>query len=322
MLNNQEEQEFQEVNAAKYMYDNGEDKHFVVSAEIYPFDIFCFFGSKAEAYKTLNIYESLGIISSAENKQSYEFIKDSENFFAMSPDGFSLLYVENVPNSINNLAILNHEIWHIADEILRSVGIKSSRETCEVYAYFIQFLSERIYEKLGLCVAIMQESNDESFDESLDISYDEAETEEIKFQLTILKFQITKPNKTVEEHFKLKYAQGFLIGAKILEVAEDNSITFKKLNWEQFYYDMDGMRIAVDTNASDLVPQNDELCAVIEDLQISNHNPTIFDLKEGMNILVCGKLETKIVKIVDDKIYFMNENIEEFETIDAIKILQ
>ena len=231
MLNNQEEQEFQEVNAAKYMYDNGEDKHFVVSAEIYPYDIFCFFGSKTEAYKTLNIYESLGIISSAEN------IKDSENFFAMSPDGFSLLYVENVPNSINTLAILNHEIWHIADEILRSVGIKSSRETCEVYAYFIQFLSERIYEKLGLVVAMI--------------------SEEIPSGVDIISHQKGEQN--------------------------------------------DG----------------------IEDLKITNHNQKIQHLKEGMNILVCESLETKITKIVDDKIYFIDEfNKEIFETIDAIKIVQ
>lgn len=49
----------------------------------------------------------------------------------------------------------------------------------------------------------------------------------------------------------------------------------------------------------------------------------IRDLKIGDDILVCGRLKTKITKIEDDKIYSLNEEgIEQWETIDAIELIQ
>lgn len=240
----QQDQEFQEINPADFMYDIGNDKHFVISAEIYPFDIFCFFGNKETVYRTLESYCVHDIISQDEKNQTIKFMKSTDNFFAMSPDGFSFLYVEEVPNSIHNLSVLNHEIYHVADEILRRVGIKSSHESCEAYAYFIQYLSVNIYEKLGLVVAMI--------------------SEEIPSGVDIISHQKGEQNSS-----------------KIIDQSKE----------AKFF-------------------------------NITNNNPKIQHLIKDMNILVCDRLETKITKIEDDLIYFMNGDKEEFETIDAIKILK
>ena len=64
--------------------------------------------------------------------------------------GVTILWLNKVPDSVDCLAVLNHEIFHCVCMILERVGVKYSEDSDEAYAYLIGHLTRKIYEKLNL----------------------------------------------------------------------------------------------------------------------------------------------------------------------------
>lgn len=56
-----------------------------------------------------------------------------------------VLWIPRKPMSYSELAVLNHEIFHLISTILRSRHVQLSDETEEVYAYMTGFYSKIIY---------------------------------------------------------------------------------------------------------------------------------------------------------------------------------
>lgn len=64
-----------------------------------------------------------------------------------------LLYMSESPSCIDDLAKLQHEILHCVSFVLNSVGIKFNAETEEAYAYFMQYVTNIIYDKIGISIS-------------------------------------------------------------------------------------------------------------------------------------------------------------------------
>lgn len=148
-------------NLQQYMYSEKYDKHFIVPCEIYPFDIFCFFGENEELLNgTLKKYLDIDAITQQEYDKiiSYDLINSNEGCFIMNKEtNLSILYIKKVPDDIQSLAVLNHEIFHATTEILEKVGIFYSHETSEAFAYFLQYLTEYIYSGIQLSITTVSE---------------------------------------------------------------------------------------------------------------------------------------------------------------------
>lgn len=113
---------------------------FIVSLKVYPFDIFVWFGYDIERMgKKLKKYVS--------HTEVDEFTAQSFNRgkTCQFSSGQTVIWLPNSPQSVDELSVLNHEIFHAVTLILNKVGIRLSEDSEEAYAYLIQYVSKQIY---------------------------------------------------------------------------------------------------------------------------------------------------------------------------------
>lgn len=60
-------------------------------------------------------------------------------------NGDAVIYGKDVPRTIAEKAVLQHEIFHAASHLLRSVGIDHTADTEEAYAYVIEDFTLRVF---------------------------------------------------------------------------------------------------------------------------------------------------------------------------------
>ncbi len=119
---------------------------FIVKGEIYPFDILVSFGDdKRRVRKKLS-----KILPDKSVVKEFKIPTLSSGRTTMFSTGQTFLWLKEKPTSINGLAILNHEIFHCVCFILERIGITHSSDSDEAYAYFIQYLTEKIYDELNI----------------------------------------------------------------------------------------------------------------------------------------------------------------------------
>ncbi|MBL7766460.1 MAG: hypothetical protein JNJ58_10225 [Chitinophagaceae bacterium] len=118
---------------------------FIVNCEVYPFDVLVYFGEDGKPlYKELKKYLSK---SEIKNLKNLDFKRGKTIMF---DKGQTLLWLRKKPISIQDIPVLNHEIFHCTCFILEKVGIPYSETTEEAYAYLIEFLSKKIYNQLEI----------------------------------------------------------------------------------------------------------------------------------------------------------------------------
>ena len=54
----------------------------------------------------------------------------------------------NYPITVTDYGILQHEIFHATDQILRYIGINLTDDSDEAYAYLIEYITREVYKKL------------------------------------------------------------------------------------------------------------------------------------------------------------------------------
>jgi hypothetical protein len=119
---------------------------FILKGEIYPFDILVSFGGSQE-----RLQKKLSkILPNKTVSSELEIDELCSGKTIMFSTGQTLLWLKEKPTSINGLAILNHEIFHCTCFILTRVGITYSSDSDEAFAYFIQYLTNKIYSELGI----------------------------------------------------------------------------------------------------------------------------------------------------------------------------
>ncbi len=119
--------------------------NFIIPLVIYPFDVMFSLGETDEQlkkqFKKYNIEES--------NYFEYELQKGRCSQFKT---GQVIVRLKHKPKTINDLACLQHEIYHAVNYILSFIGIKYSDDSEEAYAYLITYLTEQCYKKLKVSI--------------------------------------------------------------------------------------------------------------------------------------------------------------------------
>lgn len=124
--------------------------NFIVSYELFPFDVMFSFGETDD--------EITKALMKHIPKEQHSDIKDvmysanGTGRCAMLSCGATVVRLKGIPKSAINFANLQHEIFHAVEFLFWKIGVKHDPETNgEVYAYTIQYLTERVYEKLSKC---------------------------------------------------------------------------------------------------------------------------------------------------------------------------
>lgn len=112
---------------------------FIISCEVYPFDILVHVGHNSKKIKHYFSKEEYSEIKKVKLKKATTIMFSS---------GKTLLWLKNKPKSIDCLGILAHEIFHSVCFILQRIGCKMNKYTDEPYAYLIQFITIKIYERM------------------------------------------------------------------------------------------------------------------------------------------------------------------------------
>lgn len=86
------------------------------------------------------------------NKAELKVIKDRVEgcggLAYMFEGGHLFLWVRSFPENANSIAVLSHEIFHIAEYILDHIGMELCWKTREAYAYLIEYITREIFENL------------------------------------------------------------------------------------------------------------------------------------------------------------------------------
>ena len=116
-------------------------KNFIITLEVYPFDIMCSFGQTDEQLK--------------KSLNKHHLIWDDmcklrgNGKYVMFPCGASLIRMPYIPETNEDYGTLQHEIFHATTFILDKIGMEMSLyKSDEAYAYLIGWLTTKIYNKL------------------------------------------------------------------------------------------------------------------------------------------------------------------------------
>lgn len=63
------------------------------------------------------------------------------------PSGNLVVHLVDAPNTATDLGTLAHEIFHVAETYLASIGMKLSDDSTEAYAYLIGFLTTAVFKQ-------------------------------------------------------------------------------------------------------------------------------------------------------------------------------
>lgn len=107
---------------------------------IYRITLHLFFGPEEDCKKAM-------IADGESELVAQQWIQGKEEYdgsFSVEADGYTLLWVKRLPESISDYGSLIHEIEHCTFEILNSRGIKHTDDSDEAFAYLLGWLYEVI----------------------------------------------------------------------------------------------------------------------------------------------------------------------------------
>lgn len=125
----------------------------IINIDLYRTDLMLFIGNSEDL--------KLSLIDNSINKRlADKVIKllDVRDFWNGANKGFCyqfkggqlLIVLPELPNTIERLGTLNHEILHAVFFILKKVGVVYSSESEESYTYLYGYLTEKIYRLLPI----------------------------------------------------------------------------------------------------------------------------------------------------------------------------
>lgn len=119
-------------------------KSFIVRVEIYRTEVLVNIGDFTVLEKKLKKY-----LSEEEIKQFTDGLNVHSQGRSMPIKSMRCfcLWMKDTPDTIDAIAVMNHEILHIVFMIMAEVGIEYSLESEEAYTYLMQFLTNSILKK-------------------------------------------------------------------------------------------------------------------------------------------------------------------------------
>lgn len=117
---------------------------FVVKLGHYPFDCLVSFGeTDVQVYNRLKKLK----IDVSDNSE-WKFETNGLGRVIQFPGGMFLLRLYKVPITSSNYGLLQHEIFHVVEFLMKRLRMKLCMKNDEAYAYLIQHLTEVIYSQL------------------------------------------------------------------------------------------------------------------------------------------------------------------------------
>lgn len=118
----------------------------IIPIEIYSRDVMVHFGNRKklrrELVKRFSKDEAGNIVGN--------FTDASLGKTVVLSGGQLILFMPQLPKSITDYAVLQHEIFHVAFFVLEKAGIVLNDTCDEAYSYLIQFLTKRILQEFNL----------------------------------------------------------------------------------------------------------------------------------------------------------------------------
>jgi hypothetical protein len=119
--------------------------NFIIPLKVYPFDVMVSIGeSNKKLRKRLKAY---GVCKADRYSDIWHLSEVCHGRGVFFGCGRSLVRLKKAPKTANQKGILSHEVFHVADFILRHIGIRLSEDSHEAYGYLIGYLVEEIYKK-------------------------------------------------------------------------------------------------------------------------------------------------------------------------------
>lgn len=112
----------------------------IIRIPIYRTVLHLFFGNKEDCKKAMIEDGETELVA----QQWFEEKENCDGSFSVEDDGYTLLWLNKLPESITDYSNLLHEIEHCTFEILDSRGIKHTYESDEAFAYLFCWLYEEI----------------------------------------------------------------------------------------------------------------------------------------------------------------------------------
>lgn len=117
-------------------------KNFIIGYTVYPFDVMVSVGETDEQlFKKL---KSKGIDKNLEDCS----LEGKRGRCVMFEGGQTLIRLKGLPKNCEDYGTIAHEIFHAVAFLFNRIGIKLSMESDEAFAYAIEFLTKKIYEKI------------------------------------------------------------------------------------------------------------------------------------------------------------------------------
>ena len=120
---------------------------FIVNYDLYPYDIAVSFGQTNEQIAKC-LYKNFP----KEDHKALENIINSKTIgkCTMVPSGITVIRIKELPRVSFDFGVLAHEIFHAVEFLMERIGMQYDINfSSEAYAYAIQYLTEKIYKKLG-----------------------------------------------------------------------------------------------------------------------------------------------------------------------------
>lgn len=120
--------------------------NFIIPYQLYPFDVMV---SLAESDEIL--FPKLKKLLPESSWPDIDEIKlkaTGQGRMVMFSSGQTVIRTRYYPNSPLEFGHLQHEIFHAVEYLMERIGVKHTYECGEVYAYAIQYLTEKIYERV------------------------------------------------------------------------------------------------------------------------------------------------------------------------------
>ena len=112
----------------------------VIPLVIYPFDLMVSLGQTDEQLKAS--LKKYGI------KWQDSLTLDCPAHYVRLERNQPVIRMANYPITVTDYGVLQHEIFHAADQTLRYMGFKLTNDSDEAYAYLIEYITREVYKKL------------------------------------------------------------------------------------------------------------------------------------------------------------------------------
>jgi len=121
---------------------------FIIPIELYNRDLYVSLGESDERFaQGLSRYKDAAFVAGALKHMKVP-MEPGHGRFGLN-NGFYILRMGVFPQTSQDYGILQHEVFHCVETMLHASGMKHSlKHSSEAYAYFVQYLTTQLYNRL------------------------------------------------------------------------------------------------------------------------------------------------------------------------------